>query len=65
MDNPNLFPERRLPHMEGMSEQQHALVTLLNAACYVTDQAPKQILFEKFCEQIGVAVLYGHVTAGI
>jgi hypothetical protein len=65
MDNPNLFPERRLPHIEGMSDQQHALVTLLNAACYVTDQAPKQILFEKFCEQTGVKVLYGHVTAAI
>ena len=65
MDNPNLFPERRLPHIQGMSEQQHALVTLLNAACYVADQAPKQILFEKLCEQVGVAVLYGHVTAAI
>jgi hypothetical protein len=46
----------RLPHLEGMTEQQHALVTLINAACGVTDWEAKQLLFAKLCEQVGVEV---------
>ncbi len=58
MRNPNLSSEQRLPHTEAMSERQHALITLLNAARYATDETSKQILFEKFCEQIGVEVVW-------
>lgn len=56
METVTSFLERRLPHLEEMSEQQHALVTLINAACYVSAQASKQILFEKVCEHIGIRI---------
>lgn len=45
MDTNAGFSRKRLPHVEGMTEQQHALITLINAACYVTDEESKQVLF--------------------
>jgi hypothetical protein len=52
------FFRKRLPHVEGMSEQQHALVTLINAACYVTDEESKQVLFAKLCEHVGIQITW-------
>jgi hypothetical protein len=56
-ERPELVRDRRLPHLEGLSEWQDALVTTLNAATSTPDPAAKQLLFEKFCEQIGVEVV--------
>jgi len=56
MENETSFSQRRLPHLEEMSEDQHALVTLINAACYVTEEQSKQILFAKLCEHFGIEV---------
>ena len=50
------FSRKRLPHLEGMSEQQHALITLINAACHVTDEESKQIIFAKLCGRVGIEV---------
>ena len=58
MENETSFLKQRLPHLEEMSEEQHALVTLINAACYVSDNASKQVLFENFCEHIGIAATW-------
>jgi len=56
MDTNAEFSKKRLPHLEGMTEQQHALITLINAACYVIDEQPKQVLFAKLCEHVGIEV---------
>jgi len=56
MENETSFLQRRLPHLEEMTDEQNALVTLINAACYVSDHASKQVLFEKFCEHIGIQI---------
>ena len=56
MDIDAEFSSKRLPHLEGMSAQQHALITLINAACYVTDEESKQVLFAKVCEHVGIEV---------
>lgn len=58
MDTDEDFSSRRLPHLDGMSEQQNAIVTFLNAVCYVTDEQSKQLLFAKVCEHIGVEVIW-------
>ena len=50
------FSRKRLPHLEGMSAQQHALITLINAACYVINEESKQVLFAKLCEHAGIEV---------
>ena len=55
MDTNAEFSKKRLPHLEGMSAQ-HALITLINAACYVTDEESKQVLFAKVCEHVGIEV---------
>lgn len=54
MDTDAGFSKKRLPHLERMSAEQHALITLINAACYVIDEQPKQVLFAKLCEHIGI-----------
>ena len=54
MENETSFLKQRLPHLEQMSEEQQALVTLINAACYVSDEQSKQVLFAKICEHIGL-----------
>lgn len=56
MDTNAEFSRKRLPHIEGMSAQQHALITLINAACYVADEESKQALFAKLCEHVGIEV---------
>lgn len=56
MDTDAEFSRKRLPHVEGMSEQQHALITLINAVCYVADEESKQFLFAKVCEHVGIEV---------
>jgi hypothetical protein len=50
-------PDRRLPHLAGLSERQDALVTTLNAATSTTDAAANQLSFAKLCEQTGVEVV--------
>jgi hypothetical protein len=52
------FSRKRLPHVEGMSEQQHALVTLINAARYVTDEESKQVFFAKLGEHVGIQITW-------
>ena len=54
MDTDAEFSAKRLPHLEEMSAQQHALITLINATCYVTDEESKQVLFAKLCEHLGL-----------
>ena len=56
MDTDLEFSRKRLPHLEGMSAEQHALITLINAACYVTAEESKQVLFAKLCEHAGIKV---------
>lgn len=56
MDTDAEFSRKRLPHVDGMSAQQHALITLINAACYVTDEQAKRLLFAKVCEHIGMEI---------
>ena len=56
MDIDAEFSRKRLPHLEGMSAEQHALITLINAACYVTGAESKQVLFAKLCEHVGIEV---------
>ena len=58
MDNATSFLQQRLPHLEEMSEEQNALVTLINAACYVADEQSKQVLLAKLCEHIGIDVTW-------
>ena len=58
MDANAEFSGGRLPHLEEMSEQQHALVTLINAACYVTDEESKQMLLAKLCEHVGLEITW-------
>jgi hypothetical protein len=58
MDTDLEFSRKRLPHLEGMSAEQHALITLINAAGYVTDEESKQVLFAKLCEHVGIEVTW-------
>jgi hypothetical protein len=59
MTSDTWFLTRRLPHLDEMSDDQHALVMIINAACYVSDVQAKQVLFQKFCELIGLREVTG------
>ncbi len=51
------FLAKRLPHLETMSPSQHALATLINAACYVREKDSKRLLCDVLLQQLGFKVL--------